>query len=346
MPRTPQVKTAPAESPEVLPAVASRIEAAQDAALTAAETDEVFAAGIDVGRLEALDFITTVGTSALLSVYENLKKSKGWRHMRNPASSDGRNFESLQEFCFVKLGKSYQRFQELAANRNLIGQQAFEQAERIGLRQVDYKAIRALPAPEQELVRRAVEESASRDEVLGLLQELAARSAQKEQELQAQVRQEQQERAATEQRLSVVRQQKEQAEERAALIATLPPDEKLQRLRQEAAALAAQVEGLVLGNLRQALLALSQAHAGSDGAAGSAAFMAGLLAQVQAPLDALRAEFDLPDVAGANAADGDAVWMPPAEVLAALGAGGDERSIVDIGAGGGADGNAPVSFQA
>ena len=233
--------------------------------------------------------------------------------------------------------------------RKIIGREfirSFEQAERIGLRQVDYKAIRALPAPEQELVRRAVEESASRDEVLGLLQELAARSAQKEQELQAQVRQEQQERAATEQRLSVVRQQKEQAEERAALIATLPPDEKLQRLRQEAAALAAQVEGLVLGNLRQALLALSQAHAGSDGAAGSAAFMAGLLAQVQAPLDALRAEFDLPDVAGANAADGDAVWMPPAEVLAALGAGGDERSIVDIGAGGGADGNAPVSFQA
>ena len=353
MPRPPTAPAAPAPAPEVLPAVASRIEAAQDAALTAAETDDVFAAGIDVGRLEALDFITTVGTSALLSVYENLKKSKGWRHMRNPASSDGRNFESLQEFCFVKLGKSYQRFQELAANRNLIGQQAFEQAERIGLRQVDYKAIRALPAPEQELVRRAVEESASRDEVLGLLQELAARSAQKEQELRAQVRQEQQERAATEQRLSVVRQQKEQAEEKAALIATLPPDEKLQQLRQEAAALAAQAEGLVLGSLRQALLALS-AHEGGGEGGGSAAFMAGLLAQVQAQLDALRAEFDLPDAADAADGDGDAAWMPPAEVLAALGAGGDERSIIDIGTDGGADGGAdggtdgaaPVSFQA
>lgn len=352
MPRPPKAPAAPAPAPEVLPAVASRIEAAQDAALTAHETDEVFAAGIDVGRLEALDFITTVGTSALLSVYENLKKSKGWRHMRNPASSDGRNFESLQEFCFVKLGKSYQRFQELAANRNLIGQQAFEQAERIGLRQVDYKAIRALPAPEQELVRRAVEESASRDEVLGLLQELAARSAQKEQELRAQVRQEQQERAATEQRLSVVRQQKEQAEEKAALIATLPPDELLQKLRQEAACVAAQAEGLVLGSLRQALLAL-EAHAGCEGesATGSAAFMAGLLAQVQAQLDALRAELDLPDAADAGAdADADATWMPPAEVLAALGAGGDGRSIVDIGtdggADGGADGAAPVSFQA
>lgn len=350
MPRPPKAQAAPAPAPEVLPAVASRIEAAQDAALTAAETDDVFAAGIDVGRLEALDFVATVATSALLSIFENVKKSKAWKHLRNPESGDGRHFSSLEEFCEIKLGKSYRRFREMAANRNLIGQQAFEQAERIGLRQVDYKAIRALPAPEQELVRRAVEESASRDEVLGLLQELAARSAQKEQELQAQVRQEQQERAATEQRLSVVRQQKEQAEEKAALIATLPPDEKLQQLRQEAAALAAQAEGLVLGSLRQALLAL-EAHVGCDGesATGSAAFMAGLLAQVQAQLDALRAEFDLPDAADADA-DADAAWMPPAEVLAALGAGGDGRSIVDIGTNGGADGDtdgdAPVSFQA
>ena len=77
--------------------------------------------------------------------------------------------------------------------------------------------------------------------------------------------------------------------------------------------------------------------------------MAGLLAQVQAQLDALRAEFDLPDAADADA-DADAAWMPPAEVLAALGAGGDGRSIVDIGTNGGADGDtdgdAPVSFQA
>ena len=343
MPRTPKAKTAPAESPEVLPAVASRIEAAQDAALTGVETEAMLELGMRLGHMEAASFFSNICDSVLLSSYENVKKSKAWRFLKD---RNGQIFESLDAFCRERFGYSYSRLQQVSANRNLIGQQAFEQAERIGLRQVDYKAIRALPAPEQELVRRAVEESASRDEVLGLLQELAARSAQKEQELRAQVRQEQQERAATEQRLSVVRQQKEQAEERAALIATLPPDEKLQRLRQEAAALAAQAEGLVLGNLRQALLALSQAHAGSDGAAGSAAFMAGLLAQVQAPLDALRAEFDLPDVAGANAADGDAVWMPPAEVLAALGAGGDERSIVDIGAGGGADGNAPVSFQA
>lgn len=341
MPRPPKAPAAPAPAPEVLPAVAQRIEAAQDAALTATETDEVFAAGVDIGRLEALDFVVTVTSSALVSIYENVKKTKAWRLLRNPKNGHGAHFESLEEFCEVKLGKSYERMRKIAANRNLIGQQAFEQAERIGLRQVDYKAIRALPAPEQELVRRAVEESASRDEVLGLLQELAARSAQKEQELRAQVRQEQQERAATEQRLSVVRQQKEQAEEKAALIATLPPDEKLQQLRQEAAALAAQAEGLVLGSLRQALLAL-EAHAGSDGSdVGSAAFMAGLLDQVQAQLDALRAEFDLPAAVGHEGAGADAAaWMPPAEALAALADG--EGSIVDSGA----DGSAPISFKA
>ena len=59
---------------------------------------------------------------------------------------------------------------------------------------------------------------------------------------------------------------------------------------------------------------------------------------------ALRAEFDLPDAADADA-DADAAWMPPAEVLAALG-GDDGRSIVDIGTDGDADGDAPVSFQA
>jgi predicted phosphoribosyltransferase len=53
---------------------------------------------------------------------------------------------------------------------------AFEQAEKIGLHQKDYAAIKALPAPDQELVRRAVEEAVSRDDVLEILQEMAAKN--------------------------------------------------------------------------------------------------------------------------------------------------------------------------
>ena len=111
--------------------------------------DEVLAAGIDLGRLEAMDFLATVANSAILAIYENVKKSKAWRLLRNPTSGNGCQFESLEEFCEVKLGKSYRRMRQLAADRNLIGHEAFEQAERLGLHQRDYNAIKALPAPHE-----------------------------------------------------------------------------------------------------------------------------------------------------------------------------------------------------
>ncbi|RZS86046.1 hypothetical protein [Pigmentiphaga kullae] len=139
------------------------------------EMDEVLAAGVDLGRLEALDFVATVANSALIQIFENVKKSKAWRLLRNPKSGDGRHFESIDEFCEAKLGKSYRRMREIASNHRLLGQEAFEQAERIGLHQRDYNAIKALPAPDQELIRRAVEEAKTRDEVVDLMQELAVR---------------------------------------------------------------------------------------------------------------------------------------------------------------------------
>ena len=106
----------------------------------------MLAAGIDIGRLEALEFMATVANSAILPIYENVKKSKAWRLLRNPKSGDGRHFESLEEFCEIKLGKSYKRLHELTLNRNVIGQDAYEQVERLGLRQVDYSGIKGLPA--------------------------------------------------------------------------------------------------------------------------------------------------------------------------------------------------------
>lgn len=161
---------------------------AHDAALSGAATElaatvhdkdreSVFSAGVDIGRLEALDFVVTVTSSAILPIYENVKKSKAWMLLRNPKSGHGDHFTSFDEFCEVKLGKSNERLRKILANRNAIGQDVFDQAEKLGLRQVDYNAIKALPAPEQELVRRAVEEAKTRDEVVELIQELAARFA-------------------------------------------------------------------------------------------------------------------------------------------------------------------------
>lgn len=263
------------------------------------EKDEAFTAGADIGRLEALDFVATVANSAILSVYENVKKSKTWKHLRNPLSATCSNFQSLDEYCQVKLGKTYYRLQHLVANRNVIGQDAFEQAERLGLRQRDYDAIKALPAPDQELVRRAVEEAKSRDEVLDLLQELAARHAKEKEAFTQQAEEAKQERAATLKRLEVVTRQKEAAEEKAARIAVLPPDEALAGLLHEAGGYLAQAQGAVNGGLRAALIALKN-HPDDN-----THYMAGMVGQLMSDLVALRDEFNLPDVLG----DGTPEWQ-------------------------------------
>ena len=292
MSRTANKKSPPAEAPEILPAVAARIEAAQDMALSTAETDEVFAAGLDVGRLEALDFVGTVTIAAIVSVYENVKKSKAWRLLRNPKSGHGAHFESLEEFCEVKLGKSYERIRKIAANRALIGQDAFEQAERIGLRQVDYNAIKALPAPDQELVRRAVEESKSRDEVIDLLQELAVRHAQTRSERDEALADKQ----ATEQVLADKNKRIDQLRAAQKRINAEPPDERSAAIQAEAASMAADLQGRLQGMLRQAFIAVINSDDERDR---HSIFLAGLLGQLQARVTELRDEFDLPDLSTA-----------------------------------------------
>lgn len=259
------------------------------------EKDEVFAAGVDIGRLEAMDFVLTVSTAAILATYENVKKSKAWRHLKNPQSAHGNHFESLEEFCEVKLGKSYPRLRAISANRNLIGHEAFEQAERLGLRQVDYNAIKTLPAPDQELVRRAVEEAQSRDEVLDLLQELAARHAKEKEALSQQVEEGKLEHAAVVKRLEVVTEQKEKAEARAARIAVMKPDEALAEVKTEATRIATDAVGAIKGGVRQALVKLQELPDGST----QTAFAAGLIGELQAEINALREEFGLPDIASA-----------------------------------------------
>ena len=137
------------------------------------EKGEIFEAGINIGRVEAFDFMTTVVNSSLIVTYENVKKTKGWKHLRNPKSDDGRHFQSLEEFCKVKLGKSYSRMRELSTNRKLIGEAAFEQAEKIGLRQSDFRAIKALPPNQQEIIRKGLEDGADLETVKSALHSLS-----------------------------------------------------------------------------------------------------------------------------------------------------------------------------
>ena len=297
-------KTAPAESPAILPEVEARIVAAQDQALSVAETDEVFAAGVDMGRIEALDFLAVTANTAMLAIYEKVKKSKAWRHMSNP--QDGRNgqFQSLEEFCEVKLGKSYRRLRTLAEQRNLLGQEAFEQAERIGLRDKDYSAIKALPAPDQELVRRAVEESKSRDEVLDLLQELAARHGQEKQALTARAEEAEKDLEATRDILAEKGKALDRAKAAARRIATAPLQQQISEDLAEVDKRFHAALSYVRGDLRLGFQALFDREQAGEVEPGSyRQVMAGYVKEIEHQLAVLKSDFFLLDLSPADAAE-------------------------------------------
>ena len=75
----------------------------------------------------------------------------------------------------------------MLADRNLLGQELFEQAEKIGLRQIDYNAIKALPAPRQEIVKEALSAGATKEDLQQAIQQLAADTQKEIDALAAQV---------------------------------------------------------------------------------------------------------------------------------------------------------------
>lgn len=117
-------------------------------------------------------------------------------------------------------------------------------------------------------------------------------------ELRAALREERQERAADQQVSDKKSQRIDALERKLVNIERQTPDEQLVQLKKEATAIAADAEGAILGGLRQALIAMNS-HGAERGL--HDVFMAGLVGQVQAQLNALRQEFNLPDVS--NAAD-------------------------------------------
>ena len=264
-------------------ALATVGQAAGQLAVAHETMDEVLAAGIDLGRLEALDFVAVTANTAMLAIFESVKKSKTWRFLRNPASGRNGQFESLEEFCEVKLGKSYKRLRTLAEQKNLLGQDAYEQAERLGLRDKDYNAIKALPAPDKELVRRAVEEAQSRDEVLDLLQELAVRSAKEKQALKAEVDDARDQAAELSDSKKVLEGTVKTLRQQARQFAEATPDEQADILRTKAQGLVAELEAQACGPLFQSLQAL-MSH-GEDAGQSQRAWVKG---QLETVLDNLK----------------------------------------------------------
>lgn len=129
-----------------------------------------------IGQLEALDFLRHVADIATAQIFEGIKHNKKYKGLPyRDAEGNLRHVATLEEFCEAKLGRSYRRVKELADNLHVLGPALYESAEAIGFKARDYAALKALPESEQEIVKTALA-AESKEQVLDILQDLAARN--------------------------------------------------------------------------------------------------------------------------------------------------------------------------
>ncbi|MGE4265786.1 MAG: hypothetical protein AB7E46_15080 [Desulfovibrio sp.] len=176
---TPQIEEVHTEPiPEITPARALELANIQNTAAVADQATMQYGAVYKaIGRIEGMDFLRRVGDVAIAQAFIEVRSSKQYKGFPyKDEAGNLRHVEDFDEFCKVAFGKSYTRCYELSKNLHLLGSDLYESAERIGFRAKDYRALQALPPEEQEVVKQALE-SESREQVLDILQDMAARHA-------------------------------------------------------------------------------------------------------------------------------------------------------------------------
>lgn len=255
------------------------------------EREAAFEAAKTIGQIEALLFSATVAEKAIVETFLKLKENKAYRSIQfRDADGNLRRVADLGEFCERFLKKSYRRVQEMASNYHLIGADLYETAEQIGFRQKDYTALKALPADDQAIIKQAIAAD-DRDQVIDLLQEMAARHASEKAALQAEATEAKDTAEARdqvvrkkEQRLNELEEENHKLKRR---VQTTTPDEEALEVRNEADRIAFEAEHAVSANLRKAF-----DHLAEFGGQHSE-FMLGLITQIELACDVLRADFGL-----------------------------------------------------
>lgn len=142
------------------------------------EREAAFHAAKIVGRVETALFYETISQKVVVESYLELKKNNAFMAITyRDADGNVKRISCLHEFCERVFKKTYRRVQQLVDNYHTIGADLFDAAEQIGFRQKDYQALKALPAADQAIIKQAMAEETDRDQVIGLLQEMAVSHA-------------------------------------------------------------------------------------------------------------------------------------------------------------------------
>ncbi|WP_319778322.1 hypothetical protein [Maridesulfovibrio sp.] len=197
-------------------------------ALVAQAVEEAEEAFRDLGRIETATFFATVSDSIIAQAFERIKKSKSYRKLTyRDENGNLRQFSDLEEFCRIKLGKSYRRVHELAQNLRTLGPELYESAEKIGFRAKDYRALNALPEEEQAVVKEAIA-AESKEEVLDILQDMTERHVQEREEAKKESNELKADLEARDKLLKDKSNRLEKAETELFKLKSLPPDADLE----------------------------------------------------------------------------------------------------------------------
>lgn len=128
-----------------------------------------------VGRIKTAEFYRTVSDSLIAQTFAEVRRTKAYKDMPYlNADGNPEYVRDLEHFCQVFLGKGYDRCVQLADALHTLGPDLYDRAQAIGFKSKDYRALKALPADDQEAVRAALEEG-DKDQALTVLSQLVAR---------------------------------------------------------------------------------------------------------------------------------------------------------------------------
>jgi hypothetical protein len=185
MARTPNETEVVQHIVPVSPELAEMSQAADQVAITHQLVIDKFDAIKALGRIEAMQFSATVAEKFIAETAISIKESKKYKGLPyTDENGNRRHVATFEEFCEAFLGKSSRRVRELVSNYNTLGGELYEQAEKLGFRQKDYNALKALPADDRQLIAQAIE-SESLDSALDLMQQLAAKHQREKSALEA-----------------------------------------------------------------------------------------------------------------------------------------------------------------
>lgn len=281
------------------------VEAGQQVSIAQAAVMDSFDVVKAIGQIEAAAFVRQVADKLTAEIAIKVRESRKYKGLPyRDGNGNTRQIADFSEYCEVFLGKSARRVQELMSNYNTLGPDLYEQAERIGFRQRDYNALKALPADDRALIAQAIEEE-SLEKALDILQEMSAKHVR---EKEALIKQTEELTHTIEAKDSVIKAKSAAIDihvNKLALLETkqktVSAEQRLLDLRSNLQITAADIKTNVMTMLRknvQALVDYTEQTGTSE-----VAFIASCLIEISRELAILRADYYLPDAIDGSPVD-------------------------------------------